>query len=78
MRENPIPPVTEPFQYRAIGIVRGPYLPLDKDQFTRGRLVDLNGVEIEAVVLGRVLTLMRRHLSRARQSISTQLEKPND
>ena len=62
MRDHPIPPVTEPLQYRAIGIVRGIYSPEDTDQFTRGRLVDLKGEPIEAVVLGRVLTLMRRHL----------------
>lgn len=62
MREHPIPPVTEPLQYRAIGIIRGTYCPDDTDQMTRGRLVDLEGLELEAVVLGRVLTLMRRHL----------------
>jgi len=62
MRDHPIPPVTESLQYRAIGIVRGKYRPKDPDQFTRGFLVDSNGVELEAVVLGRVLTLMRRHI----------------
>ncbi len=63
MRDHPIPPVTEPLQYRAIGIVRGTYTPEASDKFTRGRLVDLQGVGIEAVVLGRVITLMRRHLA---------------
>ena len=63
MRDHPIPPVTEPFQYRAIGIVRGTYLPKDPDQFTRGHLVALDGFELEAVVLGRVMSLMRRHVS---------------
>jgi len=62
MRNHPIPPVTEPLQYRAIGIVRGQYIPNDLQQITRGRLVDLNGIEIEAVLLGRVLPLMRRHI----------------
>ncbi len=62
MRDHPIPPVTEPLQYRAIGIVRGIYKPYEQDQITRGHLIDTNGLEIEAVVLGRVLTLMRRHL----------------
>ena len=63
MRDHPIPPVTEPLQYRAIGVVRGTYRPEDPEQFTRGFLVDSEGVEVEAVVLGRVLTLMRRHLA---------------
>ena len=66
MRDHPIPPVTEPLQYRAIGIVRGIYSPKDPNQFTRGRLIDLKGSDLEAVVLGRVLTLMRRHLDTSR------------
>ena len=63
MRAHPIPPVTEPLQFRAIGLVRGTYTPTDPDQVTRGVLTDSNGLELETVVLGRVLTLMRRHLA---------------
>ncbi len=63
MRDHPIPPVTEPLQYRAIGVVRGIYKAKDDDQLTRGVLVDADGHELETVVLGRVLTLMRRHLA---------------
>ena len=63
MRNHPISPVTEPLQYRAIGVVRGIYKPADPEQLTRGVLVDADGQEIETVVLGRVLTLMRRHLA---------------
>ncbi len=62
MRQHPISPVTEPMQYRAIGVVRGTYVPGDPEQITRGTLKAEDGTEIEAVVLGRVLTLMRRHL----------------
>ena len=63
MRDHPIPPVTEPLQYRAIGVVRGIYAPHDQEQLTRGVLTDDQGNQLETVVLGRVLTLMRRHLS---------------
>ncbi len=63
MRDHPIPPVTEPLQYRAIGVVRGVYTPKDEDQLTRGVLTVEGGVELETVVLGRVLTLMRKHLA---------------
>ena len=63
MRDHPIPPVTESLQYRAIGVVRGTYTQIDKDHLTRGVLTDSNGTQVEAVVLGRVLTLMRRHLA---------------
>ncbi|MFM7314513.1 MAG: hypothetical protein ACKO0M_15345 [Cyanobium sp.] len=62
MRHHPISPVTEPMQYRAIGVVRGTYAPGDPEQLTRGTIHTDDGTEIEAVVLGRVLTLMRRHL----------------
>jgi hypothetical protein len=65
MRQHPIPPVTEPTQYRAIGVVRGTYVPADAELLTRGRLITEDGAEIEAVVLGRLLTLMRRHLDLA-------------
>ncbi|MFM7265870.1 MAG: hypothetical protein ACKOZW_09845, partial [Cyanobium sp.] len=65
MRAHPIPPVTEPTQYRAIGVVRGTYVPAEPETPTRGRLITEDGAEIEAVVLGRLLTLMRRHLDLA-------------
>ncbi|MFZ0408181.1 MAG: hypothetical protein WAM11_08750 [Cyanobium sp.] len=65
MRLHPISPVTEPTQYRAIGVVRGQYVPADPEQLTRGVIRTADGTEIEAVVLGRLLTLMRRHLDLA-------------
>ncbi len=65
MRQHPISPVTEPMQYRAIGVVRGCYVPAEPDQLTRGLIRTADGTEIEAVVLGRLLTLMRRHLDLA-------------
>tara|TARA_B100000700_G_scaffold145075_1_gene161367 strand:+ start:2323 stop:2958 length:636 start_codon:yes stop_codon:yes gene_type:complete len=68
MRTHPIPPVTEPLQYRAIGVVRGRYIPNELDHFTRGKVVDSSGVEVEAVILGRVLALLKRHVD---------LEKPH-
>jgi uncharacterized membrane protein YgcG len=49
-------------QYRAIGVVRGQYVPSDPAQPTRGVIRTADGTELEAVVLGRLLTLMRRHL----------------
>ncbi len=65
MRDHPIPPVTEPLQYRAIGVVRGTYVPTDPEQLTRGAIHTADGQAVEAVVLGRLLTLMRRHLDLA-------------
>jgi hypothetical protein len=65
MRAHPISPVTEPLQYRAIGVVRGVFEPADPEQLTRGLIRTVDGEAIEAVVLGRLLTLMRRHLDLA-------------
>tara|TARA_B100000214_G_scaffold282374_1_gene212013 strand:+ start:212 stop:853 length:642 start_codon:yes stop_codon:yes gene_type:complete len=68
MHNHPIPSVTDPLQYRAIGIVRGIYKPQDDGNFTRGTLIDSNGNEIDSVLLGRVITLIRNYVS---------LEKPH-
>ena len=68
MKNHPIPSVTDPLQYRAIGLVRGIYKPQDDDIFTRGALIDSKGNEIDSVVLGRVITLIRNHVH---------LEKPH-
>ena len=68
MHNHPIPSVTDPLQYRAIGVVRGIYRPQDDDNFTRGTLVDSQGNEIDSVLLGRVITLISKHVS---------LEKPH-
>ncbi|MBW3041513.1 hypothetical protein [Prochlorococcus marinus] len=68
MQNHPIPSVTDPLQYRAIGIVRGIYKPQDDETFTRGKIIDVKGNEIDSVVLGRVITLIRNHVS---------LEKPH-
>ena len=68
MQNHPIPSVTDPLQYRAIGLVRGVYKPQDDETFTRGALIDSKGNEIDSVVLGRVITLIRNHIP---------LEKPH-
>ena len=68
MQNHPIPLVTDPLQYRAIGMVRGIYKPQDDDNFTRGTFIDTKGNEIDSVLLGRVITLVRNHVS---------LEKPH-
>lgn len=60
-RQQPIPPPSEPMQYRAIGLVRGRYLP-SEEQFNRGELLTEDGVKIDAVLLGRVTSLVKKHL----------------
>lgn len=61
LRQQPIPAPSEPMQYRAIGLLRGRYKASD-EQFTRGELTTADGVVIEAVLLGRVMSLVKNHL----------------
>ncbi len=60
-RHQPIPAPSEPMQYRAIGLLRGCYKPSD-EQFTRGEMTTADGTTIEAVLLGRVMSLVKNHL----------------
>ena len=62
MLKNPIPKVTNQFQFRAIGIVNGKFIPHDNKQFNRGFLIDDNGERIETVVLGKALSLLKKHI----------------
>jgi hypothetical protein len=49
-------------QYRAIGLVRGQYMP-SAEQLTRGTLLASDGTLIDAVLLGRVMSLVKNHLN---------------
>ena len=59
---NPIPKVTKKLQYRAIGIINGKFVPHDSEQLNRGFLIDNNGEKIETVVLGKALSLLKKHI----------------
>lgn len=61
LRQQPIPAPSEPMQYRAIGLVRGRY-QASEEQFTRGEMITADGTTIEAVLLGRVMSLVKNHL----------------
>jgi hypothetical protein len=62
MLKNPIPKVTNDMQYRAIGIVNGKFIPNENGQINRGFLTDNKGEKIETVVLGKALSLLKKHL----------------
>ncbi len=62
MLKNPIPEVTNQLQYRAIGIVLGKFIPHDGEQLNRGFLIDEKGEKIETVVLGKALSLLKKHI----------------
>ncbi|GAB1538758.1 hypothetical protein NUACC21_14220 [Scytonema sp. NUACC21] len=60
-RQQPIPPPSEPMQYRAIGLVRGRYIA-SNEQFTQGIMLTSDGTELDAVLLGRIMSLVKNHL----------------
>ncbi|MEA5549708.1 hypothetical protein VB713_01720 [Anabaena cylindrica UHCC 0172] len=60
-RLQPIPPPSEPMQYRAIGLVRGRYCA-SSEQFTQGTLLTADNVELNSVLLGRIMSLVKNHL----------------
>ena len=62
MLKNPIPKVTNKLQYRAIGIVNAKFIPHDAKQLNRGYLIDANGEKIETVILGKALSLLKKHI----------------
>tara|TARA_B100000886_G_scaffold282240_1_gene206452 strand:+ start:121 stop:723 length:603 start_codon:yes stop_codon:yes gene_type:complete len=62
MLKNPIPKVTNQLQYRAIGIVNGIFIPHDNEQLNRGSLNDDKGEKIETVILGKALSLLKKHI----------------
>ena len=62
MLKNPIPQVTNQLQYRAIGIINGKFTPHDSDKLNRGFLTDNEGKKIETVVLGKALSLLKKHI----------------
>ena len=62
MLKNPIPQVTDPLQYRAIGIVNGKFTPHDSEQLNKGLITDSEGKKIETVVLGKALSLLKKYI----------------
>ena len=62
MLKNPIPKVTNKLQYRAIGIINGKFMPNDSKQINKGYLTDKKGEKIETVVLGKALSLLKKHI----------------
>jgi len=62
MLKNPIPKVTNQLQHRAIGIINGKFTPHNIEQLNRGFLIDNKGEKIETVILGKALSLLKKHI----------------
>jgi len=64
-RNQPISSVTDLMQYRAIGVVYGTYIP--HEELTKGILITQDGTEIEAVLLGKVIAVVKKRLDLSKQ-----------
>ena len=62
MLKNPIPKVTNQLQHRAIGIINGKFSPISSEQLNRGYLIDNKEEKIETVILGKALSLVKKHI----------------
>jgi hypothetical protein len=60
-RQQPISPPSEPMQFRAIGLVQGIYHP-SEERFNRGILEVEGGLELDAVLLGQVMSLVKKYI----------------
>tara|TARA_Y100001934_G_scaffold266704_1_gene346480 strand:+ start:888 stop:1481 length:594 start_codon:yes stop_codon:yes gene_type:complete len=63
MIKSPIPKVTNNKQFRAIGIVFGMYKPNDNNLLNKGFIEDSSGLNIDAVVLGKALPLIKKFIN---------------
>jgi len=61
-KKQPIPPPSHPRQYRAIGLIQGQYTPLNDQPLTKGKLMTNDGTTIDAVILGKVISLIKNHV----------------
>ncbi|MBE9063880.1 hypothetical protein [cf. Phormidesmis sp. LEGE 11477] len=60
-RPGPISLPSEPRQYRAIGLLKGKYVA-SEEQLNRGDIQAEDGTLIDAVLLGRVTSLLKKHI----------------
>ena len=67
MIKSPIPKVTNNKQFRAIGIVFGMYKPNDNNLLNKGFIEDSSGLNIDAVVLGKALPVIKKFINFEKQ-----------
>ncbi len=64
----PIPGPSHARQYRAIGLVEAQY-KRSEEQLTKGTLVTSSNSEIDSVILGRLISLLKKHLDLEKQHL---------
>ena len=58
---HPISEATEPLQFRAIGVIRGKYVP-SEENITKGHIEGVDGTIVDAVLLGKVISIIKKRL----------------
>ena len=74
---QPIPEATESFQYRAIGVVLGKYVASD-DNFAKGHIVTTDGSLVDAVLLGKIISIVKKRLESDREYLWVVYPRTND
>jgi hypothetical protein len=74
---KPIPVATEPFQYRAIGVISGRYIG-NEDNFAKGHILTSDGSEVDAVLLGKVISVAKKRLQNDRDYLWVVYPRTND
>ncbi len=74
---QPIPAATEPFQYRAIGVISGRYIA-SEDNFAKGHILTTDGSEVDAVLLGKIISIVKKRLEGDREYLWVVYPRTND
>ena len=74
---QPIPEATEPFQYRAIGVIYGRYVA-NEDNFAKGHILTPDGSQVDAVLLGKIISIVKKRLQSDREYLWVAYPRTND
>ena len=74
---QPIPDATEPFQYRAIGVIYGRYVG-SEDNFSKGHILAADGTEVDAVLLGKIISIVKKRLQSDQDYLWVVYPRTND
>jgi hypothetical protein len=74
---QPIPEATESFQYRAIGVVLGKYIA-NADNFAKGHILTTDSSLVDAVLLGKIISIVKKRLEIDREYLWVVYPRTND
>tara|TARA_Y100001978_G_scaffold168527_1_gene156997 strand:- start:10374 stop:10967 length:594 start_codon:yes stop_codon:yes gene_type:complete len=67
MIKSPIPLASEKLQFRAIGIIYGTFIAINPHCLNKGRIIDKDGFQIDVVVLGKALPILKKFVNFEKQ-----------